>query len=713
MSVSRLSALFPVVVIGLLISGCENVAENPMDEIMPPVAKVEPVTYSIHGHDRVDNYSWIRDDRRSDPQVLALLEAENNYTRQMMAHSSRLQDELYTEITARLTSEDSTVPVKRGDYLYHREFRSGGEYPVYLRRGLEESSPEILLDVNKLAEGHDYYNVGNWVVSKQDVLAFATDDVSRRIYNIEFKNLKTGEMLPDVIGNASTSLAWANDGKTIFYVRKNPETLLPNRVYKHQLGKPVSSDQLVYEETDQSFYTSVYKTRSEEYVVISLQSTDSSEIRLIDADAPDSSMQIFLARENDHEYQVRHVKGSFYIRTNWLADNFRLMKVDDRHLGDKALWQGVVEHKNDVLIQDVEIFDDYLVVDERFDALTRLRVIDRNTGNSNVVKFLDPAYTVHLHSNPEINATSVRYVYSSLTTPRSVFDYDMRTGISTLLKRDEVVGDFDPGLYKSERIAITSRDGTKVPVSLVYRKNLKTKGKNPLYAYAYGSYGYSANPGFVSKRLSLLDRGFVFAMIHVRGGEEKGRDWYEQGRLLNKRNTFWDFIDATEELVTRGYGSQDKVFAMGGSAGGLLMGVIANEAPEKYLGIVAHVPFVDVVSTMLDESIPLTTGEFTEWGDPKVEDYYHYMLSYSPYDQIKEQSYPHMFVTTGLHDSQVQYFEPVKWVSKLRQQKQDNNRLLLDINMDTGHGGASGRYERYRTDALEYAFILDVLDDAG
>lgn len=695
-------------VVAAFIVGCDSKEHN-ASALTPPVAKVDPKVLSIHGHDRIDDYYWIRDDERKDPEVLSLLEAENAYTQAMMAHTKPLQETLYQEISGRLIIEDSSVPVKRGNYYYHREFRSGGEHPVYLRRESSNAEAHVILDVNKLAKGHEYFNVGNWVVSENDILAYAEDNVSRRIYTIRFKNLKTGLTLKDSIPNASTSIAWANDGKTLFYVLRHQETMLPYQVYRHVLGTTNDQDVLIYEEEDHSFYTSVYTSRSQGFVIISSSSTDSSEIRLVDANNPTEPLRLFLPREEKLEYRIRHSKDTFFILTNWQAENFRVMQVSSQTLGDKSLWEEVVPHDPDTLIQDIELFDNFLVIDERNKGLTNLRVINRLSDEERLIGFPDPSYTVHLHSNPEVSSTQVRYVYSSLTTPDSIFEYDLYTGSSSLLKRDKVLGGFNIDNYRSERIDIVARDGSLVPVSLVYRADMKAKGENPIYIYAYGAYGYSANPQFSAKRISLLDRGFVFAMVHVRGGEDKGRNWYEQGKLLNKKNTFWDFIDATDGLVEQGYGHSGKVFAMGGSAGGLLMGVVANEAPEKYLGVVAHVPFVDVVTTMLDESIPLTTGEFSEWGNPMNKEYYDYMLSYSPYDQISDQDYPNIFVTTGLYDSQVQYFEPVKWVSKLRQLKQNENKLLIDINMSTGHSGSSGRYERYRKDALEYAFILDTL----
>lgn len=677
----------------------------------PPVAHKVPHEITVHGDTRVDNYYWIRDDSRSDPEMLSLLEAENAYTAAMMAPTSDLQNELFAEMTGRLKVEDDTVPVKRGNYFYHREYRAGGEYPIYLRRrDAPASEPEVMLDVNELSRGHDYYAVGNWSVSPgDDLLAYAEDTVSRREYTIRVKSLATGELLPDCLTGVESDIAWANDNRTLFYVVKDPQTLLPYQVWRHEIGSPRADDVLVYEESDPAFYTSVYKSRSDDYIVIAVNSTDASEIRLISADDPASTPEVFLPRSEGLEYRIRHVPGWFYVITNWQARNFRLMRTPDAAPGGLDEWEEVVPHREDVLLQDVEVFERYVVVSERKSGLTQLRVIDRETGEQSPIEFQDEAYTARLHSNPEPSTTKLRFVYSSLTTPESVIEYDMASGASRLLKQDEVVGAFDPRDYTSERIFIEARDGTAVPVSLVYRPDRFTPGESPLYVTGYGAYGISSNPSFHTLRLSLLDRGFVYAIAHVRGGQEMGREWYEDGKLLNKRNTFNDFIDATRALLDEGFGSPDAVFAGGGSAGGLLMGVIANEAPDLYTGIVAHVPFVDLMTTMLDESIPLTTGEYSEWGDPRDPEFYDYMLGYSPYDQVREQAYPHLLVTTGLWDSQVQYFEPVKWVQKLRELKTNDNLLLLHVDMQTGHSGASARYERYRVDALEYAFILHVL----
>jgi len=699
------------VIATLLMAGCSQ-PEQPDVKVPPaPIAEKRLHTMQLHGHQRIDPYYWLRDDARSDPDVLAYLEAENQYTQLMMLHTEKMQESLYQEIAGRLVADDRTVPIKQGNYEYYREFRRGGEYPVYLRRIPGAIEGEVLLDVNDLAKGNEYFQVGNWAVNfADDKLAYLADNVSRRIYTMYIKELTTGELLPDEITGVSTSVAWSADGKSLFYVKKDPETLLPYQVYRHVLGRLQSQDELVYEELDRSFYTRVYNSRSKQFVIISSQNTDSSEIRLIPATAPTEKPALVLAREDKHEYRIRHVDDTLYLITNWQAENFRVMKVNDSQLGDKTLWEEVVSGREDTLISDIEVFEDYIVLQERFDGLPRIRIIERISGVDHLLPFPDEVYTNWLHSNPEVNTKKLKYGYGSLGRPDSVFEYDMATRKQTLLKQAAVRGDFDSNRYERQRIKVTVRDGTEVPVSIVYRKDIVELRKAPLYMSAYGAYGSSSEPEFSSRRLSLLDRGIVFALVHVRGGEEMGRHWYEDGKLLNKRNTFRDFIDATQALVDAGYGHKDKVIAMGSSAGGLLMGVIANEAPELYLAIVAHVPFVDIVTTMLDESIPLTTGEFAEWGNPAEKSFYDYILSYSPYDQVTAKDYPHMFITAGLRDSQVQYFEPAKWVAKLRDQKTDDHRLLFNIDMTTGHGGASGRYERYKTDALEYAFVLDILD---
>ncbi|XOV88638.1 MAG: S9 family peptidase [Pseudomonadota bacterium] len=682
-------------------------------EIAPPVAPVHPSIFTEHGRTRIDDYYWLRDDSRSDPAVLDLIAAENAYTRAVMAPTEALQNRLFNEITTRLVEEDKTVPVRRGDYFYHREFRAGFEHPVYLRRGLDAGSPaEVLLDVNELAADSNYYAIDNWSVSSgDDILAFAEDRVSRREYTIRFRNLETGEYLADAIPGVESDIAWAQDNQTLFYVAKDPQTLLPYRVYRHRLGTDLKDDVLVYEEQDPAFYTSVYKSRSNRFIVVSVQSTDSTEVQLIDAHNPSASPLPFLVRAPQHEYRIRHVPGSFFVVTNLDAPNYRVMQVPENALNDRAAWTEVVPHQPDVLIEDFEVFERFLVLLEREAGLSRIRVIDRKDGVSRQISFPDPAYTARLHANPDASATVLRYGYSSLVTPQSVFEYDMIADKSRLLKQDVVPGGYDPSKYLTERRFFSVRDGTPVPVTLVFRKDLRKPYENPLYLTGYGAYGLPTQPYFSSLKLSLLDRGFVYGIAHIRGGDEMGRAWYEAGRLERKWNTFNDFIDVTRALVEAGYAAPDKVFASGASAGGLLMGVIANEAPQLYRGIVAEVPFVDVITTMADPTIPLTTGEYSEWGNPADRNQYEYMLTYSPYDQVAARDYPHMLVTTGLFDSQVQYFEPLKWVSKLRRMKTDDNLLLLQVDMDTGHGGPSGRYERYRAEALQYAFILHLLEE--
>ncbi len=696
---------------GLLLMGCDT--KNLSDqEVSAPVAEQRDRVLTIHGHARNDEYYWVRDDNRADPDVLALLNAENAYTQAMLRATKYQQDKLFDEINQRLAANDRTVPVPTGHYSYYRDYRLGGEYPIYLRAELSDASQEtVLLDVNKLSTDHAYYEIGNWSVSPNEkLLAYTEDVISRRQYTLKIKDIVSGTLRADEIKNVSPAIAWAAESRTLFYVAKDPETLLPYQVYRHRLGTPRSADVLVYEESDDAFSTSVWLSRSREFIVISSQSTRSSEIRLIPAGQPENRPVIFSPRQDDHEYRIRHAHGIFYIVTNWQANNFRLMKVAEKNFHDRRAWLEVVPHRPEVLLEDVEIFAQHLVVNERIEGLPQIRVIDLTDDASpdQVISFPDPAYTARLHSNPEIDTDKLRYVYSSLSTPETVFEYDMVTGDTRLLKQEKVAGGYDAEKYVSERIQIAARDGVLVPVSLVYRKDRYVPGTNPVYIYAYGAYGYATNPTFSTQRLSLLDRGFVYAMVHVRGGQDLGRQWYEQGKLLTKKNTFNDFVDASRALVAQGYADPENVFASGASAGGLLMGVIANEAPDLYKGIIAEVPFVDVITTMLDESIPLTAGEYDEWGDPRDEKFYGYMLSYSPYDQVKAQHYPNMLVTTGLQDSQVQYFEPVKWVSRLRRLKLDDNMLLIDIDMETGHGGASGRYKRHRLAALEYAFILQL-----
>ncbi|UCF79428.1 MAG: S9 family peptidase [Candidatus Eiseniibacteriota bacterium] len=673
----------------------------------PPEAPVEPVQLEKHGDVRVDDYYWLN--KREDPAVMDYLVAENEYTDAMTAHTNGLQEILFEEIKGRIKQTDISVPYKMDDYFYYTRFEEGKEYTVYCRKkGSLEGVEEIMLDVNKMAEGHEFFSVDEWTVSHgQDLLAYSVDTVGRRKYTIYFKNLTTGETLEDVIPDVTGNMAWANDNKTLFYSKQDPTTLRPYLIYRHVLGMPVEEDELIYEETDDTFYSYVFKTRSKRYVMIASHQTLRSEYRYLNADEPGGKFKVFLPREGEHEYQLDHYGGDFYIRTNLDAKNFRLMKTPVNKTG-KENWQEVIPHRAYVLLEGFEIFKDHLLLEERKDGLIQMRIRPWSGEGEHYLDFGEPAYFAYARDNYDFDTPVVRYVYTSLTTPRSVFDYNMVTREKTLLKQEEVLGDFDSGNYQTERLWATAKDGVKVPISLVYRKGMKKEGSSPLLLYGYGSYGYSMDATFGSYRLSLLDRGFIYAIAHIRGGEELGRQWYEDGKLLKKKNTFTDFIACAEYLVQEKYTSPEKLFGMGESAGGLLVGAVFNMRPDLFKGIVAGVPFVDVLTTMLDESIPLTTGEYDEWGNPNEKQYYDYMLSYSPYDNVEAKEYPHLLVLTSLHDSQVQYWEPAKWVAKLRAMKTDHNLLLLRTKMEAGHGGVSGRYKRYREAAFIYAFLLDL-----
>lgn len=685
-------------------------SENPNvspGALNPPIAKTIPVTLAEHGRSRVDPYDWLSE--RDNPDVLAYLEAENDYARAVMAHRATFEDALFEEIKGRIKQTDLSVPYKLDGYYYYTRYEEGKEYPLYCRkRETLEAGEEIMLDVNVLAEGHEFFAIGGVAVSfARDLLAYAFDTQGRRIYTVRFKNLTTGESLDDVLEHVTGNVAWANDNETLFYGKQDPRTLRACQVFRHRLGRDPSADALVFEEEDETFSTTVFKTKSKQYLMIASHQTVSTEYRYLPADHPDGEFSVFLPRERFHEYDVDHHGDSFYIRTNREAKNFRLMKTPIRHT-DRSSWQEVLPHRDDVLLESFELFRDFLVAEERRRGLVRFRVIPWNGEGEHDVDFGEPAYSAALGDNPEVNTSTLRYEYTSMTTPDSVYDYDMNTREKVLLKQEEVLGGFEVSRYATERTWATAPDGQQIPVSLVYRKNLRNPGGNPLLLYGYGAYGISMDAGFRSPRLSLLDRGFTFAVAHVRGGEEMGREWYETGKLFHKKNTFTDFIACAEHLVQRGYAAQEHVYAMGGSAGGLLMGAVVNARPELFHGVVAQVPFVDIMTTMLDTTIPLTTGEYDEWGDPNRQEDYEYMLSYSPYDNVTEQAYPHLLVTTGLHDSQVQYWEPAKWVAKLRRVKTGGNRLLLKTNMDAGHGGASGRFRRYKELAFIYAFLLDL-----
>lgn len=678
------------------------------DRPVPPVAPVWPTSLENHGHVRVDDYYWLS--RRDDPAVLEYLQAENDYTAQMMAHTEGLQESLFREIKGRIKQTDLSVPYREGDFYYYRRTEDGQEYPIYARReGSMEAPEQLLLDVNRLAEGHDFYAAaGLRVSSEADILAFAEDTIGRRLYTIRFLNLNSGEYLEEEVTGTSGSIAWAEDNRTLFYVKRDPGTLRAYAVYRHILGTDPATDALVHDEQDEEWSCYVWKTKSKRFVVISCSHTLADEHRFVDASAPGQAFRVIVPRERGHEHGIDHHGEHFYIRTNDGAKNFRLVRAPVGR-SDRAHWEEVLGQRDGVLLEGFEVFRDHLVTVERQDGLRRMRIQPWSGGPHHYLDFGEPAYLAWVHDNPEMDTHVLRFGYESMKTPESVYDYDMRRREKLLLKREEVLGGFDPEVYTTERLYAPARDGVRVPISLVYRTDALREGGNPLVLYGYGSYGASIDASFDSPRLSLLDRGIVYAIAHIRGGQELGREWYEDGRLLNKRNTFADFIDAAEYLIGRGLTTPDLLFARGGSAGGLLMGAVANMRPELWRGIVAHVPFVDVVTTMLDESIPLTTFEYDEWGDPGDRDYYEYMLSYSPYDNVVPKAYPAMFVTTGLHDSQVQYWEPAKWVAKLRALKTDDHLLVLKTNMDAGHGGASGRYRRYRELALEYAFILDQL----
>ncbi len=655
---------------------------------------------------RDDPFSWLRG--RDNPEVLKYLRAENAHLDAVLAHTRPLQERLFEEIKGRIKQTDASVPYRHGPFLYYTRTEDGREYPLYCRRASPEAPEQLLLDVNHLAQGHDYYAVNAREPSpRHDILAFAADTRGDRVHTIRFKNLSTGAMLEEKIPRASGYLAWANDNRTLFYAAVHPTTLRSYRLYRHVLGTDPAQDAMVYEEQDEEYSVVVAKTKTDAYFLIASYQTVTTECRILPADQPDAEPRLFLPRRRGHEYEIEHFGGHFYIRSNDQARNFRLMRTP---VGDTARerWEEVIPHRPDVLLERIEVFRSHLVLEERHRGLTRLRIRPWSGEGEHELEFEEPAYVARLAQNFELDTATVRYTYTSLTTPPSVFDYDMEARTRILLKQDDVLGDFDSGRYRTERLYAPARDGVEVPISLVYRKDLQRPGGNPLLLYGYGAYGISSDPYFNSARLSLLDRGFAYAIAHVRGGEDLGRPWYEEGRLRKKRNSFTDYIACAEHLIRQGYADSARLFGLGGSAGGLLMGATINQRPDLFCGVIAHVPFVDVLNTMLDDSLPLTTGEYDEWGDPRNPEYHDYILSYSPYDNVTRQAYPHLLVTTGLHDSQVQYWEPAKWVAKLRTMQTADRRLLLKTNMVAGHLGASGRYRAYREIALDYAFLLDL-----
>ncbi|WP_202910397.1 S9 family peptidase [Hymenobacter sediminis] len=692
----------------LLSSAAAAQSATPSAMPKPPIAAIKPKELKSPFGTRTDNYYWLN--QRENPEVISYLNAENAYFEQQMAPVKGLEEKLFQEIKGRIKEQDESVPYRDNGYYYYTRFEAGAEYPIYCRKKGSLTAPEeVLLNANELGKGKAYYQIGGFEVSDDNqVLAYSEDVVSRRLYTLRFRNLKTGQLYPEQIINTSGNAVWAADNKTVFYTRKDPGTLLDYQLYRHTLGTDPSKDQLVYEEKDNTYRIHVGRSKSRKYIFLQAGSTMSSETRFLEAATPTAALKVFLPREADHLYDVEHFGNEFYVHSNAGAPNFRLLKTPVSNTA-KTAWQEVIPHRKDVFLENMELFKDYLVLGERKEGLLQLRVIRWKDKQEHYLNFGEPAYTAAISINPEFDTPVLRYSYSSLTTPSSTFDYDMQARTKKLLKEQAVLGGFNKEDYVTERQYATAADGTKIPMSIVYKKGFKKDGSAPVLQYAYGSYGYSTNPTFSAARLSLLDRGFAYVICHIRGGQEMGRQWYEDGKKLKKKNTFTDFTDCSKFLIDQKYTSAQKLFAMGGSAGGLLMGAVVNNHPEYYKGVVAAVPFVDVVTTMLDESIPLTTGEYDEWGNPNKKEFYEYMLSYSPYDQVKAQAYPNMLVTTGLHDSQVQYFEPAKWVAKLRTVKTDNNLLLLHTDMAAGHGGASGRFKSIHDTARQFAFMLMLL----
>ncbi|WP_324069059.1 MAG: S9 family peptidase [Flavobacterium sp.] len=679
------------------------------DKLQPPVAKIIPKTLEKHGDKRIDNYYWLNE--RENPEVIDYLNKENEYYKKSTAHTKPLQDDLFTEMKSRIKEDDSSVPYFYNGYYYITRYETGKDYPIYSRKkGTLEAQEEILFDCNEMAKGHSYFSLGGLNISEDNKwAAFGVDLVSRRQYTIQIKNLETGEILPVKLENTTGGSTWAGDNKTLFYTRNDLQTLRSDKIYKHTLGTEATADVVVFHEKDDTFGTFVYKEKSKKYLVIGSSSTLTSEYQILEAKNPNGAFRIFQKRTRGLEYSISHFGDSFYIVTNKdKATNFKLMKTPETTTSAEN-WKDLIGHRKDVLLEGIEIFKDYLVVEERSNGLNRIQIRPWNGKGEYYLPFSSETYTAYTTTNVDFDTEILRYGYQSLATPSSIIDFNMRTQEKKVLKEQQVLGGkFDKNNYIEERVWATATDGTKVPISIVYRKGIQKDGNNPLLLYAYGSYGATMDPYFSSTRLSLLDRGFIYAIAHIRGGEDLGREWYENGKLLKKKNTFTDFIDCSKFVIAQKYTSAAHLYAEGGSAGGLLMGAIVNMAPELYNGVIAQVPFVDVITTMLDDTIPLTTGEYDEWGNPNEKKYYDYMLSYSPYDQVKAQAYPNMYVSTGLHDSQVQYFEPAKWVAKLRVMKTNDKQLFLDTNMDAGHGGASGRFEALKELAKEFAFLLDL-----
>lgn len=720
MNAQPLKILSFVALSAVVLSSCQQPAkeEENSSGAKPPVAEKIPHEFKENGGSRNDDYYWMKlsdaqkNAEKKDEQttkVLNYLTAENDYLKAELKHTEALQEKIYKEIVGRIKQTDESVPYKDNGYWYYTRYEDGQEYPIYCRKkGDLSAKEEILLNVNEMAKGHSYYSINGLEVSEDNkLLAYAEDSVSRRRYTVYVKDIATGKLVDTPIPNTEGYVTWANDNKTFFYTKKDSLTLRSRWIVRHQLGADYKKDVNVFEETDDTFYTGIYKTKSNKFLVIQSTSTLTSDYQILDANKPLGKFANFTPRERGLEYSIDHHQDKFLVVTNLDARNFRLMETPDTKT-EKANWKEKIAHRADTLLQGIEVFKDYIVLSERAKANNLMRIIDHKTGKKHYLDFGEPAYTVFPSTNAEFDTDVLRYGYTSLKTPNSTYDYNMKTRERKLLKQTEIVGGYNPDDYITERVWATADDGTEIPMSIVYKKGIEKNGSNPTLIYGYGSYGASTDPTFSSSRLSLLNRGFVYAIAHIRGGQEMGRQWYDDGKMFKKKNTFTDFIDCSEYLISEKYTNPDKLFAMGGSAGGLLMGAVVNMRPELYKGVVAKVPFVDVITTMLDKDIPLTTGEFDEWGNPENPESYMYMLEYSPYDQVKAQNYPNMMVTTGLHDSQVQYWEPAKWVAKLREMKTDNNKLYLRTNMETGHGGTTGRFKIYKETAQEFAFMIDL-----
>ena len=712
--------LFLMIAISMVVINKQLIAKQEQEEMLIlPVAEKIPHKTTIHGYDRVDNYHWMRltdkqklakDPDAQTQKVMDNLKAENAYKEAKLKHNEKFQETLFDEIVGRIKKDDESVPYLDNGFWYYTRYEKNKEYPIHCRKKESLDNPEeIMIDVNEWAEGHDYYSLRGLSVSPNNrLLAFSTDTLSRRIYTIRVKDLETGEMLSDTILSTGGGTAWAMDSQTFFYTVKNEVTLLSEHIDRHKLGTPQSKDVRVYTEKDNTFYIGVYRSKSDKYMIIYNGHTLVNEYHILEAINPEGEFRSFSPREEVHEYSIEHYKDKFYIVTNWDATNFRLMETPDNATA-KENWTEVIAHREDVLLSDIEVFTNHMVISERKDGLRQLRVIDQRSGKEHYMNFGEAIYSAFATTNPSFDTNILRYGFSSMKTPYSTLDYNMDMRESTLLKQTEVVGGHNPDDYITERLFAPARDGKMIPISIVYKKGFKKNGKGNVLQYAYGSYGSTMDPSFSSTRLSLLDRGFAFAIAHIRGSQTYGRPWYEDGKMFNKMNTFTDFIDCSKYLIQENYTSADHLFAMGGSAGGLLMGAVVNLAPELFKGVVAAVPFVDVINTMLDGTIPLTSNEWDEWGDPMKKKEYDYMMTYSPYDNVEAKDYPNMLITTGYFDSQVQYWEPQKWMAKLRDMKTDDNLLVMHVNMEAGHGGKSGRFRRYREVALEYAFMFNLV----